>query len=506
MTLTTIKKPKKQKRWLFPEAIEREYVKYLQAIAKQISDTARKKLPEITPHLKRMLRQDDSIEILEQWLTELLQATTFYTRDNDIRPAVRQFLSQTAEFNKKQFHKVLKSAYKVDIFLTEPWLDEPLLQAEWQNVNLIKSIPIQLQEKLRYRMAEAVLGGESYKSLAADLEKLLDMPKRRATIIARDQIGKLNGRLTQLRQENIGVKSYIWRGSLDERERLSHVEREGKEFRWDNPPDDGHPGQPILCRCSAEAVLPEFGELANQNNVIVTSKNSVDLTGPQSALREKPISPITAELIDKLRSANVGFRPVQLLDEQLSTDSIIAKLAGGDETKGSCASLALSYIGNRIGLDVTDYRGGSSMEFFRMKANIKKIFSMDGIKVKMLDVFREAYDVAAILEREVKPNREYFLGTGGHAAIVRRGERGLEYLELQSSVKNGWMSFNRYGSIVKTLKVRFGCRMTRDRFIREMMLAEVDSFKSHKSELKEILGYLNTATDQQKKGAFGGEK
>ncbi|MGR6646678.1 phage head morphogenesis protein [Avibacterium paragallinarum] len=261
MTLTTIKKPKKQKRWLFPEAIEREYVKYLQAIAKQISDTARKKLPEIAPHLKRMLRQDDSIEILEQWLTELLQATTFYTRDNDIRPAVRQFLSQTAEFNKKQFHKVLKSAYKVDIFVSEPWLDEALKLAEWQNISLIKTVPQQLHEKLRYRMVEALRKGESYKSLAADLEKLLDIPKRRATLIARDQIGKLNGRLTQLRQENIGVKSYIWRGSLDERERLSHVEREGKEFRWDNPPDDGHPGQPILCRCSAEAVLPKFEEL-----------------------------------------------------------------------------------------------------------------------------------------------------------------------------------------------------------------------------------------------------
>lgn len=296
MTLTTIKKPKKQKRWLFPEAIEREYVKYLQAIAKQISDTARKKLPEITPHLKRMLRQDDSIEILEQWLTELLQATTFYTRDNDIRPAVRQFLSQTAEFNKKQFHKVLKSAYKVDIFFTEPWLDEPLLQAEWQNINLIKSIPIQLQEKLRYRMAEAVLGGESHKSLAADLEKLLDIPKRRATIIARDQIGKLNGRLTQLRQENIGVKSYIWRGSLDERERLSHVEREGKEFRWDNPPDDGHPGQPILCRCSAEAVLPEFGEL---NGVIATDP-PVSFSEPEVAnkpliARVRPSKPMSFE-------------------------------------------------------------------------------------------------------------------------------------------------------------------------------------------------------------------
>lgn len=203
----------------------------------------------------------------------MLQATTFYTRDNDIRPAVRQFLSQTAEFNKKQFHKVLKSAYKVDIFVSEPWHDEALKLAEWQNISLIKTVPQQLHEKLRYRMVEALRKGESYKSFAADLEKLLDIPKRRATLIARDQIGKLNGRLTQLRQENIGVKSYIWRGSLDERERLSHVEREGKEFRWDNPPEDGHPGQPILCRCSAEAVLPEFGALVDQGNVIAATNH-----------------------------------------------------------------------------------------------------------------------------------------------------------------------------------------------------------------------------------------
>ena len=48
---------------------------------------------------------------------------------------------------------------------------------------------------------------------------------------------------------------------VDERERAHHVDREGKEFNWDKPPDDGHPGQPILCRCYAEAVLPEFDEL-----------------------------------------------------------------------------------------------------------------------------------------------------------------------------------------------------------------------------------------------------
>ncbi|WP_082966160.1 phage minor head protein [Gallibacterium salpingitidis] len=275
MTLTTIKKRKKQKVWLFPTAIEREYVKYLRGVAKQIIETAKQKLPGIEPHFKEQLRQDAFTDILEQWLAELLQATNFFTNENEIAPFVQNYLNQVAGFNKKQFHKVLKSAYSVDIFVSEPWLDEALKLAEWQNINLIKSIPQQFHEKLRYRMVEAVRKGESYQSLADDLEKLFDTPQRRAMLIARDQIGKLNGRLTQLRQENIGVKSYIWRGVLDERERLNHVEREGEEFRWDTPPDDGHPGEPILCRCSAEAVLPEFDELVNQGNVVaVTNLNN----------------------------------------------------------------------------------------------------------------------------------------------------------------------------------------------------------------------------------------
>ena len=35
----------------------------------------------------------------------------------------------------------------------------------------------------------------------------------------------------------------------------NHWEREGQEFRWDQPPEDGHPGQPIECRCSAEPII-----------------------------------------------------------------------------------------------------------------------------------------------------------------------------------------------------------------------------------------------------------
>lgn len=70
---------------------------------------------------------------------------------------------------------------------------------------------------------------------------------------------------------------------LDERERAHHVDREGKQFDWDNPPDDGHPGEPILCRCYAEAVFPEFEDLGRDDaepidpiSTIKTGKMNLD--------------------------------------------------------------------------------------------------------------------------------------------------------------------------------------------------------------------------------------
>lgn len=44
---------------------------------------------------------------------------------------------------------------------------------------------------------------------------------------------------------------YIWRTMLDNRVRPHHQAREGLIFFWDNPPDDGHPGEADWCRCKA---------------------------------------------------------------------------------------------------------------------------------------------------------------------------------------------------------------------------------------------------------------
>lgn len=77
----------------------------------------------------------------------------------------------------------------------------------------------------------------------------------RTKVIARDQVNKLNGRLTELNQRAMGVNGYTWRRNAASNTRPSHRRRDGRRFTWNKPPPDGHPGQPVQCECHAEAVV-----------------------------------------------------------------------------------------------------------------------------------------------------------------------------------------------------------------------------------------------------------
>ncbi len=206
---------------------------------------------------------------------------------------------------------------------------------------------------------------------------------------------------------------------------------------------------------------------------------------------------------------DVEYREVQKLSQSLSSDEIIERLAGGDMTKGSCSSLAFAYIGNRNGLDVLDFRGGNSQYVFSINGNIKKMLELPGVDGSITMVKKEISGTMQVLNA-LELNKEYYLAVGKHAAIVRRLESGVEYLELQSKIQNGWMSFDRYGSMAATLNKRFGCRKTVDKqfgkvWEKSVVLMDVDSFNDN-DEFRELLGYINTALDSQKKGVLGDVK
>lgn len=222
-------------------------------------------------------------------------------------------------------------------------------------------------------------------------------------------------------------------------------------------------------------------------------------------------------IMDRIKAINertggaIVHKKVELLKKKLTDAEIIEKIGGGDLTKGSCSSLAFAYTGNKNGLDVTDFRGGQSQEFFATNGHIENIVNLDGVKSQIIKVKKEAFETAKII-KELPLDKEYYLSVGKHAAIIKNTDKGVMYLELQSSKENGWKYFAVNGRTTsETLIKRFGARKTEDKmkiagktvtFEKSVVLAEVDSFKDN-DEFREILGYINTASDKQKKGANG---
>ena len=207
-------------------------------------------------------------------------------------------------------------------------------------------------------------------------------------------------------------------------------------------------------------------------------------------------------MIRDLKEDKVEYRAVAPLNKKLTEKEIIDKISGGDLTDGSCASVAYAYVGNKAGLDVTDFRGGDSRKFFSYRYNGINIANLQGVESQEIRVWNEAKEVMSVLN-ELDAGKEYVLRTGKHAAIVRKTDKGtLQYLELQSGKEdgNGFKDFDNY-----TLKVRFGCTTRKDKYPRTATLVEVDSLGKNE-EFRELLGYINTATDKQKKGASGFEK
>lgn len=65
------------------------------------------------------------------------------------------------------------------------------------------------------------------------------------------------------------------------------------------------------------------------------------------------------EIVNALDNMNVEYRPIAEADTNRTEQDIIDGISGGDETEGSCSSLALAYAGNKGGYDVLDYRDGT---------------------------------------------------------------------------------------------------------------------------------------------------
>lgn len=222
----------------------------------------------------------------------------------------------------------------------------------------------------------------------------------------------------------------------------------------------------------------------------------------EEAKKNKPKDEDFSKMEEHLsKSFKVNYNAVSELPKTLTEAEIIGRVGGGDLTQGSCSSLAFTYCANRIGLDVLDFRDGESRRFFSRTGNIAEIARKLG---GVVEESKNNFTVAHKLLKMVEIGKEYYFTCGQHAAVVRRTATGLEFLELQSATSNGWKPLND-----TVLKYRFGAKKscTRGGFTLSMQdcLIELSLFKGN-SGFKKIMGYINTAESEQKKGSKGTTK
>ena len=127
------------------------------------------------------------------------------------------------------------------------------LYEQWirENVALIRSLDQGLIDAIERETREAIEKGRLTSELRKRYRERLQINLRRARTIARDQVGKAQSDIVQRRYEDAGIIEYEWRHSGNLKTgRPEHIARNGKVFRMDDPPWDGHPGKAINCACS----------------------------------------------------------------------------------------------------------------------------------------------------------------------------------------------------------------------------------------------------------------
>jgi SPP1 gp7 family putative phage head morphogenesis protein len=394
---------------------------------------------------------------------------------------------------------VIVSPEKIKTVLDRPWSGANFSQRLWSNTD-------KLAQTVKREIVNGMIQGINLQTMTKRVSERFETAKKNdVERLLRTEVNYTLNQATLDGYKEAGIEKYEFSATLDSRTSQICSELNGEIFEIKKIAVGlNYPPMHPRCRSTTIPII-DYESLAKQARDEMGGKDNND-NEPLTNDENKSITKESKEPVPNTftmawaQNDKVEYNEVKKLQKELTTEEIIKKLGGGDQTNGSCSSLGFAYIGNRNGYDVLDFRGGISTEIFATMRNIVEIANLDGIESK---VIKKSNDYKAVKEllTFVKEKKEYYLATGKHAAIIRRGDKGFEYLELQSATENG---FKKLDSSV--LKTRFKCQTSYSvsgiKFEKSNVLIDVDSCKNSE-EFKNLLGYINTTKDKQKKGEGG---
>lgn len=238
-------------------AAEQAYLKALRVILREL---ARETRENIVPLAVAEIQANRAMvrDAEQSWFRRLLELSIDLAISAE--GMVGRILGLEAERHTKRFMETAKRALGVDLaaVVRQEDLGDYLATAALRNAALIKGLADDAVKRVQQTVTNAVINGRSATDLKKALTRQFQISDSRARLIARDQIAKVNSELNAFRHQQAGLTEYVWRTSADERVRERHRKLEGKVYKYGEPTgaEEGlPPGQPINCRCVAQAIV-----------------------------------------------------------------------------------------------------------------------------------------------------------------------------------------------------------------------------------------------------------
>jgi SPP1 gp7 family putative phage head morphogenesis protein len=255
-----------------------ELVEGLDAAILDVLDPYLPRIAEAAPLPRtdaRIARADAvSVELIERILGDV--RVLIAERMKPTAQLALEFGAETARHNRTELNRQFQALIGIDLPGNDPHLADQLDLFRAGNVALITRMTDDLRARIGSTLTNAARQGLRVEEIRAQVQAVAGVSTSRAELIARDQVLKLNGELTQLRHRQAGITRYEWSTSRDERVRGTpggkwptppggggnHYQLEGGIFEWSSPPivdtrtgRRAHPGEDFQCRCVAVPVI-----------------------------------------------------------------------------------------------------------------------------------------------------------------------------------------------------------------------------------------------------------
>ena len=263
----------------YPKTAEREFRRITGSYMKLLNEELKKKLPAMMAEYQKERhgdsRFDDSQDLdakLRLLLQDVAKALEKRIAEYGLDQKVEQIAKMAKNVSIREWKRAVKDTLGIDLlddYYKGEFFEEAIRRWIAENVLLIKSIPSETLSNMREIILGSYLKGSSIRDIQKAIQETYNVSKRKAQLLARDQVATLNAQLTKAQQTDAGCRKYRWSDSRDGRVRDCHKALNGKVFSWDNPPEmwyetkQGrvytgrrcHPGEDYCCRCVA---IPVF--------------------------------------------------------------------------------------------------------------------------------------------------------------------------------------------------------------------------------------------------------